>query len=308
MDVELIITFCFSLLRLATPTVYAALAASVCYKASVDNMAIESMMLWAALAGVIVSGASKSAVVGFGAAILAGILVGLIISYASFTGKADLYLTNIAMNLAAAGGTVFVLFLASGDKSNSAGSIQSMVLPVVNLPFIKDIPVLGRIVSGHNILTYGAFAAAFLVNFFIYKTRLGLRLRSVGENPQAAESVGISATKIRYIAFMISGALAGVGGAYMSMGYMSAFVRNMVAGRGFIGLSASNMVAGSPLGVLVSSFIFGSADVFANILQMTSAPADLVLMLPYAITILGLVVISIVRRRREKKIQKAAIR
>ena len=294
MDVELIITFCFSLLRLATPIVYAALAASVCYKASVDNMAIESMMLWAALAGVIVSGASKSAVVGFGAAILAGILVGLIISYASFTGKADLYLTNIAMNLAAAGGTVFVLFLASGDKSNSAGSIQSMVLPVVNLPFIKDIPVLGRIVSGHNILTYGAFAAAFLVNFFIYKTRLGLRLRSVGENPQAAESVGISATKIRYIAFMISGALAGVGGAYMSMGYMSAFVRNMVAG--------------SPLGVLVSSFIFGSADVFANILQMTSAPADLVLMLPYAITILGLVVISIVRRRREKKIQKAAIR
>ena len=196
MDVELIITFCFSLLRLATPIVYAALAASVCYKASVDNMAIESMMLWAALAGVIVSGASKSAVVGFGAAILAGILVGLIISYASFTGKADLYLTNIAMNLAAAGGTVFVLFLASGDKSNSAGSIQSMVLPVVNLPFIKDIPVLGRIVSGHNILTYGAFAAAFLVNFFIYKTRLGLRLRSVGENPQAAESVGISATNI----------------------------------------------------------------------------------------------------------------
>ena len=275
------------MLRLATPIVYAALAASVCYKASVDNMAIESMMLWAALAGVIVSGASKSAVVGFGAAILAGILVGLIISYASFTGKADLYLTNIAMNLAAAGGTVFVLFLASGDKSNSAGSIQSMVLPVVNLPFIKDIPVLGRIVSGHNILTYGAFAAAFLVNFFIYKTRLGLRLRSVGENPQAAESVGISATKIRYIAFMISGAL---------------------AGRGFIGLSASNMVAGSPLGVLVSSFIFGSADVFANILQMTSAPADLVLMLPYAITIMGLVVISIVRRRREKKIQKAAIR
>ena len=100
MDVELIITFCFSLLRLATPIVYAALAASVCYKASVDNMAIESMMLWAALAGVIVSGASKSAVGGFGAAILAGILVGLIISYASFTGKADLYLTNIAMNLA----------------------------------------------------------------------------------------------------------------------------------------------------------------------------------------------------------------
>ena len=224
MDVELIITFCFSLLRLATPIVYAALAASVCYKASVDNMAIESMMLWAALAGVIVSGASKSAVVGFGAAILAGILVGLIISYASFTGKADLYLTNIAMNLAAAGGTVFVLFLASGDKSNSAGSIQSMVLPVVNLPFIKDIPVLGRIVSGHNILTYGAFAAAFLVNFFIYKTRLGLRLRSVGENPQAAESVGISATKIRYIAFMISGALAGVGGAYMSMGYMLSLI------------------------------------------------------------------------------------
>ena len=123
-------------------------------------MAIESMMLWAA-GGSYCQRRFKERRGGLWGCNPGGDSGWIDYQLCSFTGKADLYLTNIAMNLAAAGGTVFVLFLASGDKSNSAGSIQSMVLPVVNLPFIKDIPVLGRIVSGHNILTYGAFAAAF---------------------------------------------------------------------------------------------------------------------------------------------------
>jgi simple sugar transport system permease protein len=155
--------------------------------------------------------------------------------------------------------------------------------------------------SGHHVLTYAALVAPFLVSFFIYRTRLGLRLRAVGENPHAVESVGISVTKIRFIAFALSGALAGMGGAYLSMGYLSAFLKNMTAGRGYIGLSANNMVGGSPIGSLFSSILFGTADVVANVLQMTQAPADLVFMLPYAVTILGLIAISILYRRRERE-------
>lgn len=270
-------------------------------------MAIESMLLCSALGGVLIGALAKSALVGFLGAILVGALVGFVISYASFVGKADLYLTNIAMNLAAGGGTVFVMFLATGEKSSTAVAITSMTLPNIDIPLIKDIPVLGQILSGHNILTYGAFLAAFLVWFFIYKTRLGLRMRSVGENPQAAESVGISVSKIRFIAFSLSGALAGIGGAYLSMGYLSAFTKNMAAGRGYIGLAASNMANGSPFGALLSALMFGTAEATSNILQMTDAITDFVLMIPYAVTIIGLVVISIVRQQKKKAVIRKSL-
>jgi simple sugar transport system permease protein len=302
MNIEWIERFFFAVFRLSTPIIYAALAASICKLTDIMNMAIESMMLCGALGGVIISAITGSAYIGLLGAMCVGVMVALIISYASFIGKADLYLTNIAMNLVAAGATIFILYLLTGTKSNSAGSIKSYVLPSVSIPLVENIPFLGNIISGHHILTYFALALPFIVNFFIYRTRLGLRLRSVGENANAAESVGISVTKIRFISFSISGALAGIGGAYLSMGYMSAFLKNMTAGRGYIGFSANNMVAGSPIGSLFSSLIFGIADVIANALQMTQAPADFVLMLPYAATIFGLVVISVIRRHHEQKL------
>ena len=307
MDITWIGNFCFSILRLSTPIIFAALAAVICNKAGLLNMAIESMLLCSALGGVLISAVFHSALAGLLGAILIGAMVGFIISYASFIGKADLYLTNIALNLAAAGGTLFVMFLTTGEKSTTAVAIKSMTLPSIHIPVIENIPLLGRIFSGHNILTYAAFFVTFLVYFFIYKTRLGLRVRSVGENPKAAESVGISVTKIRFIAFTMSGALAGIGGAYLSMGYLSAFTRYMAAGRGYIGLAASNISAGSPFGSLAAAIMFGTADAAANSLQMTDAITEFVMMIPYAVTILGLVVLSIIRNQRKKKIVQRAI-
>ena len=300
-SMDWIISFLFSVLRLTTPIIFAALGACICKRAGFDNMAIESMMLSAALGGVLISGATQSAWIGFFGAILVGMLIGLFISYVSFIGKADLYLTNIAMNLTATGGTIFVLFIACGEKASSARAVKSMVMPTINIPIIQDIPFIGEIVSGHNILTYMAFVSVFVVHFFLYRTRMGLRLRSVGENPQAAESVGISSTKIKFIAFSISGALSAMGGIYLSMGYISSFVKNMTAGRGFIGLSANNIAGGSPVGGMLSALMFGIADATANAMQMANIPVDFVLMIPYATTILGLVLISIYRQRQYKK-------
>ena len=295
-----IASFLFSIIRLSTPLVYASLAATITKKAGLDNMAVEGMMLSGALGGVLISASTQSAWLGLLGAMVIGALVGLIISYAAFVGKADLYLTNIAMNLTMAGGTIFALYLACGEKASSAGKIKSLVLPTIHIPLIENIPFLGEVLSGHNILTYLSVVCVILVSIFIYKTRLGLRLRSIGENPHAAESVGIFVTKIQFFAFCLSGAIAAVGGAYLSMGYISSFTRNMTAGRGYIALSANNIANGSPIGSLFASIMFGIADATANALQMTGFPVDFVLMIPYAVTILGLVLISIVRNRREK--------
>lgn len=302
--------FLFSIIRYSTPIIFAALAAAVCKKTGLLNMAIESMMLCAALAGVLVSGFTQSVLLGLLAAILMGALVGFIISYASFVGNTDLYLTNIALNLAAAGGTVFALFLFTGTKSNSAAVIKSLSAPTMHIPLLKDIPFVGQVLSGHNILTYLAFVAVFAVWVLIYKTRLGLRMRSVSENPDAAASVGISVRKICFTSFMISGAIAGLGGAFMSMGYVQLFARDMVAGRGYIGLAASNMANGSPLGAMLASLLFGTSNAVSNTIQSvyTEAPTDYVLMLPYVVTIVGIVTISVIAevRANRKKKKKAA--
>ncbi len=303
MNIAWIGSFCFSVLRLSTPIIFASLAAAVCEKTGLFNMAVESMMLCGALAGVIFSGLTQNAFLGFLAAVVIGTLVGLLISYGYIIAKADLMLTQIAINLAAAGGTIFVLFILTGQKASSAVAIKSLAMPSISIPLIRDIPLIGKIVSGHNVLTYLAFVMAFLLDIFFKRTKLGLRMRAVGENPDAAESVGISPVKICFIAFGISGALGGIGGAFMSMGYLTSFTKNMVAGRGYIGLCASNMVSGSPIGAMLSALLFGCADAVGNSMQMTNIPTDFVLTIPYLVTVIGLVVISIRRMKKAKKVK-----
>ena len=154
MNIRLITSFGFSVLRLSTPLIFAALSAAVCQKAGLFNMAAESMMLWGALIGVIVSGATHSALIGFLAAVLAGAVTGVLIWVATVKGKADLMLAQIAINLASSGGTIFLLFALTGEKSNSAVAIKSLALPKIAIPGLKSVPVIGPILSGHNILLY----------------------------------------------------------------------------------------------------------------------------------------------------------
>lgn len=301
LNVEWISSFLFSIIRVSTPLIYGALAAVLTKKAGLLNLALESMMLTAALTGVLVSGATQSILLGYLGAVLSAVLVAGLISYFAFYIRTDLYLTSISINLAAVGGTVFVLYLTCGQKATSAAAIPSLALPSLNIPLLKDIPFIGRVLSGHNILTYLSILAVFLVYYIMFRTKTGLRIRSVGENPQAAESVGISCTKIRLISFLLSGIFAGTAGAYMSMGYVTWFSRDMIAGRGFISMSAMNIADGSPIGSALSAFIFGTADATGNALQMTQIPAEFVMMFPYAVTIIALVVISIIRLARHKK-------
>lgn len=292
--------FLYMWIRVATPILLAALGAAVCNKAGVVNLGLEGIMLISALFGVLGGAMGGNLFWGFLTGVGSALVVSAIFAYFHLILKANATLCGTAINTAATGLTVFVLQLATGEKGNSS-SLRSFSFPEVKIPLIKDIPVVGDILSGHNALTYTAILMVVLVYILLYKTPLGLRMRAVGENPNAASSVGQDVVKIRFIAIIICGVLTGLGGMYLSMGYLDMFVRDMVAGRGFIALAACSMGQSTPVGALISSLVFAFFDGLSNILQVLQIPSQFVQMLPYLATIAGLTVFSIQQSMRAKR-------
>ena len=292
--------FLYMWIRVATPILLAALGAAVCNKAGVVNLGLEGIMLISALFGVLGGAMGGNLFWGFLTGVGSALVVSAIFAYFHLILKANATLCGTAINTAATGLTVFVLQLATGEKGNSS-SLRSFSFPEVEIPLIKDIPVVGDILSGHNALTYTAILMVVLVYILLYKTPLGLRMRAVGENPNAASSVGQDVVKIRFIAIIICGVLTGLGGMYLSMGYLDMFVRYMVAGRGFIALAACSMGQSTPVGALISSLVFAFFDGLSNILQVLQIPSQFVQMLPYLATIAGLTVFSIQQSMRAKR-------
>lgn len=286
--------------RATTPILFATLAASIASKCGITNMALEGMMLFGALFGVIFTAMFQNLFIGFLITMIIGGFIGLFFAFFVLKLKTDSILAAIAINLMATGGTILILLLLSGDRGIST-SIKSLQMPNVVIPGINQIPIIGNILSGQNLLTYLSFFMVLFMHIFLYKTPLGLRIRAVGENKDAAESVGISSKKIQYIALIISGVLASMGGFFLSGGYMSYFTTSMTAGRGFIALAASAMGGNTPVGGFLVSLIFGGAQSIANILQLGSWPYELVDMLPYVTTIIGLAIYSYIKMRKRQK-------
>lgn len=311
MTLELFCSFLFSVIRVTTPLFFIAMATLVTRKAGLLNLATESMMLAAALAGVLASGATQSLFVGVLAGLAASALVALVISYAAFILKTDLYLTCIAINTALSGGTVFAMYLATGDKLYTVQTVASKYFGSWDIPLLKNIPVLGAIFSGHNVLTYVSVLGVVIMWFFIYKTRLGLRIRSVGESPLAAESAGVNPTKIYFISFFICSVYAAFAGIYMSMGYLTYFMRDMMAGRGFIGMSAMNVAGARPFLSMLTSLMFGFSQALSNFMQLNNLPSEIVSIIPYIGTVLILLLTSTIRLtvawKKKRKLVKNAV-
>lgn len=279
--------FIFIVIRVSTPLIFASLSGLVAEKSGITNIGIEGIMLSSALVGVLASAFFKNAYIGLLVTCIFGMMMGLLLAVSIINLGANPVLSGLALNMLAQGGTVFVLYLITGDKGISAG-INSLVVPNIAIPIIKDIPIIGKILSGHNLLTYLSFISVALIHVVLYKTKFGIRLRSVGENPDAAVSVGIDVNRTRYFALMVSGGLAALGGAFMSMGYLSWFSANMTAGRGFIGLAATTMGMGKPVGVMLASLLFGMTDALANSLFDINVPSQFIQMIPYISTVVGL--------------------
>ncbi len=279
--------FVIAILRATTPILFATLAAGVAAKAGICNMALEGIMLFSALFGVIFSHITGSWLAALVLTCVCGGIIGLILAFFILNLKTDEILAAIAINLTATGGTVLLLLAFSGDRGSSTFSTVSA-------------PAFG----GVNIMTVLALLMVAVMHLFLYKTPLGLQIRSVGENKNAAESVGVKSIRTQYIALILSGVLCACGGYFLSGGYMNSFTKNMQSGRGFIALAASEMGANTPIGGFAVAMLFGIAQAVGNQLQLTSIPVELIQMIPYATTLIGLAVFSYIVRKRKEKLAK----
>ena len=174
----------------------------------------------------------------------------------------------------------------------------------MRVPFLSQIPFLGEVFSGHNLITYLGWCFTVFLALFFWKMPAGIRVRAVGESEAAAKSVGLPIVKYKIMALTMAGALAGIGGAYMSMGYVSFFSRDMVAGRGWIGMAAEAMGKGLPGPIMLAVLIFGMADCLAIRLQILNLPSQLIQCIPYMVTIIAISVYSYMARQKKKSTKK----
>ncbi len=292
--------FIIAILRMSTPLILCSMGVLLVRNSGVVCIAFESMMLAAALGGVLGSAYSRSLLVGLLCGIALSVLFAMLFGFFVLVLKANNMLVSLALNTLGSGGTVFILFAFTGDRGSST-SIQSLQFPTVNIPVIQDIPILGNILSGHNILTYVALVSVPVVYLILMKSPLGLRIRAVGENKNAAESLGTSAMKTQFVALFIAGIFAGLAGMYMSMAYVSAFTRDMIAGRGFIAIAAQNLGGFMPIPTLIWSLVFGASNAIANAFQAINMPPEFLQMFPYFSTVLGLMLVGMSINQQEKK-------
>ena len=282
--------FLFSIIRITAPILLATLAALIAETAGVTNIGLEGIMMISALFGALGGYWFKSWFLGMMLAAAIGILIGIVMAFFSLNLKTDIILSGIAVNMIGGGGTIFLLYAFTKERGNTASlSSTQTLIPTVNIPLLKNIPFIGDVLSGHSFLTYLSFLLVLAVWILLYKTPLGLNIRAVGEDENAAKSVGVSVIKIKYIALAISGFLAGLGGAFMSMYYSQSFNSGMVAGRGFIALAAEAMGKGEPLGAMLSSLLFGLAQALrTKVSGIQNTSSYLVSSIPYVVTIVGL--------------------
>ncbi len=299
--------FFFSIIRIATPILFATLAAVIGEKGGVSNIGLEGIMMMSALFGSLGAYWSNSWLIGLLIAMGVGLAEALLMGLFAFRLKTDIILVGTAVNMIGSGGTIFLVKTITnstmGQSLTSTTSLitKSLQIPSINIPLIKDIPVIGKVISGHSLLTYIAFLLVWLSIVLLYKTPLGLNIRSVGENPGAAASVGVSVSRIRYITIGIGGILAGLGGAYMSMYYAMGWSLDMVAGRGFIALAAQSMGGGEPVGSMLAALVFGFAQALGIKVSATGVDSNLVAPIPYVVTIISLVLFALGQRRKERK-------
>jgi len=300
LDVLLSESFLSTIMRVFVPLMFAAMSAYIASLAGIPNIAVEGIMLMSSLFAVLGSYWTQSPWLGLIIALAVGLAMALLLVLCTIKMGTNPILVGIALNTFATSFTVFLLYLFTQNKGTSA-SLASKVLPVVNIPVIQDIPILRALLSGQYTLTYVCMFCVAAVAIIVYRTPLGMRMKAAGLDEQAARTAGINVNKVRFIAMMLSGLLAALGGAYMTTGYLSVFTKNMIAGRGWIGIAAQAMGGTSLLGVGVTTFIFSLFQAITNVFSLYDLPSELINIIPYVGVLLGIIIFSVSQYRCSKK-------
>jgi ABC-type uncharacterized transport system permease subunit len=265
-----------------------ALGGVISERSGVVNIAMEGMMLTGAYAGVMTALSTHSVLGGLLGAIIAGGLMALVHAIVSIHFKADQIVSGIAINLAALGLTNYLLFVQTGNQGVPSLS-NNLRLPSISLGPISHIPFIGPVFFQQNIVFYIAILILIGIQFLLFRTNIGLRIRAVGEHPQAADTAGVNVRLVRYMCVVSSGLLSGLGGAFLSLGIVGIFNSNMTAGRGYIALAAVVFGKYTPWGTAGACLIFGLGEALSTRLQDTGISPNLLSTLPYVLTLVALV-------------------
>jgi ABC-type uncharacterized transport system permease subunit len=282
------------MLRFATPLIFAAMGGILSERSGVINIGLEGMMLMGAFFGIFGADIFGSWFLGILVGIAAGALMGLVHAWVSISLRADQVVSGTGVNILSLGITGYVFIYHYGDQGTPGGVSR---VPNVTLPLVEDIPFIGEVIGSMNLLTWAALLLVPILTLYLFRTRSGLRLRSVGEKPRAADSLGLPVLRTRYLAVIASGALAALGGVYLSVALLGSFSEEMTAGRGFIALAAVIFGSWRPWGALGGALLFGFSSALARRLPVFSeSTAVLFEALPYVLTLV--VVAGVIGRSR----------
>jgi simple sugar transport system permease protein len=274
-------------LRTATPIVLAALAGIMCERSGVINIALEGIMLVGAYVGFVVGVLSGSTWIGLAGAMVAGMAIAALHALLCIRYRTDQVISGVVINIFALGMTGY--FYRQFDINADVTTLGQ-----VGIPLLQNIPVIGPIVFQQRVLTYAMMIAVIVLQIALFKTVWGLRTRAVGEHPRAADTVGIKVNRTRYMNVILSGVLAGMGGAYLVLDSVGRFTPNMTGGRGFIGLAAMIFGGWTPVGAFLASLLFTIPDAIVVKLQIIGVqiPSQIISLLPYVLTIVVLAVLG----------------
>ena len=273
-------------IRLATPYLYAAIGETFGQRSGVLNLGVEGQMLLGAFASFYIVFLTGNLALGLLAALAVGALMGLAMAFVTVNLKAEQGISGIGFYLFGLGMSDLLFQRLLGTVETVSGFSR------VNIPFLSTIPVLGEILFRQNFLVYGAFALVPIAWFVLNKTTLGLQIRAVGENPEAADSLGVSVSRVRYFTITLGGMLSGIAGASLSIALLNVFQQNMTSGLGFIAVALVYVGAWRPWGVLGGALLFSMVNSLQLWVQVLGIPipSDIAVMMPYILTILALVV------------------
>ncbi|WP_134773836.1 ABC transporter permease [Ornithinimicrobium flavum] len=274
-------------LTLSVPLVFGALSGVVCERSGIINIAIEGQLLFGAFAAAVVGSAVGSGYAGLAAAPLAGALVGAVLAWFAVAYRVNQIIVGVVLNTLIIGLTGF-LFSTVLSQNREVWNTRAP-LPRIQVPVLSEIPLVGPVLFNQTILVYLMYVIVIVLNFMLFRSRWGLRTRAVGEHPKAADTVGIKVNPRRVWNTILGGAIAGLGGAFFTVGSGLAFGRDMSAGNGFIALAAMILGKWNPWGAVAAALLFGFSRNLGNVMSTIGAgiPSELLLMLPYVITILA---------------------
>lgn len=286
MDLDLLTNIFYAMVRTGTPLLLVALGELVCEKSGVLNLGQEGMMLFGAVIGFIVAFSTGSLWLGVLLAIVAGMLLSLLFAAVALGFNANQVATGLAL-------TIFGVGLSTFVGAAWVGKPLAGFEPLV-IPLLADIPLIGRMLFAQDVLIYLSFALFALVAWVLLKSRIGLIIHAVGENPDAASAMGLPVLRVRTLAVLFGGAMAGLAGGYLSLAYTPMWAENMTAGRGWIALALVVFASWRVFRVLLGAYLFGLASILHLVAQGIglSIPSNLLAMLPYVATIVVLVLLS----------------